>query len=431
MRGWLRSPLLAGVAIAVAFIGLNHTAYDGFFQDDELDNLRWAPSRPATIFIKGLLDPRFERYNFRPVGHLYFAWMGRNFGLDFPPYMTPIFAIHLLNALLLYLLMRKLGIAQWCAIAAAAFFTLSATAFDAYWKPMYVFDLLCTTFSLASILLYSYRRWVLSFIAFWLAYKAKELAVMLPAVLAVYEYWFGERKFKVLIPFGLVSLSFGIQGILLNPIKNKNTDYTFRFTWSALRHTVPFYAHRFLMFPLSGLLLPALAFIRDRRIWFGLAAMALVMVPLLVLPGRLFEAYAYLPLACAAIAMAAAASHWNPVWCWVALAIWMPFNLRQLRDERRAKLALDEQVFSFVDTVGRFAARNPDVLTFVYDSIPPGFHAWGAAGAWSIAHRQIDLPAVYAGWPEGRKALAGQTVAFGSWDYQRRQLTIAVRPPGP
>ena len=58
--------------------------------------------------------------------------------------------------------------------------TLSAGAMDAYWKPMYVFDLFCTTFCLASILLYAHGRWILSFIAFWLAYKSKELAVMLP-----------------------------------------------------------------------------------------------------------------------------------------------------------------------------------------------------------------------------------------------------------
>ncbi len=195
-------------------------SWDGFFQDDELDNLRWAPSSHALIFLKGLLTPKFQPDNFRPVGHLYFALMGNQLGLWFAPYVTPIFAFHLLNALLLWLLMRKLGIKQWCAIAAAAFFTLSVAAFDAYWKPMYVFDLLCTTFSLASILLYSHRRWVLSFIAFWLAYKAKELAVMLPAVLIAYEYWFGERKFKVLIPYVLAGLSFGIQGLLLNPHKH-------------------------------------------------------------------------------------------------------------------------------------------------------------------------------------------------------------------
>lgn len=421
--------MLAGVAIALVFIGLNHTAYDGFFQDDELDNLKWAPSRPASLFLTGLLEPKFEIDNFRPVGHLYFALMGRKFGLDFPPYMTPVFVIHLLNALLLWLLMRKLGIRQWCAIASAAFFTLSATAFDAYWKPMYVFDLLCTTFTLASILLYSYRRWVLSFIAFWLAYKAKELAVMLPAVLAVYEYWFGEQKFKVLIPFLLASLNFGIQGIVLNP--NKDNEYTFRFNVDALRHTAPFYAHRFLMFPLSGFLLFAAAFIRDRRIWFGLGAMSLSMVPLMFLPGRLFEAYAYLPLAFAAIVVAAAASHGNLAWAWIALAIWMPFNVRQLRHERRAKLDLDDQIFSFVDPMGRFAAQNPDILTFVYNGIPPGFNDWGVTGAWNIPHRRLDLPTLYSRWPGAAKVLAEQTVAYGSWDPRRRLLTISVRPPAP
>ena len=412
----------------MVFGALNYKAYDGFFQSDELDNLKWAPSRPAAEFILKLLAPRFEIDNFRPAGHLYFALMGPEFGLEFAPYMTPIFAIHLLNAVLLYFLMRKLAIEQWFALAAVAFFTLSATAFDAYWKPMYVFDLLCTTFSLASILLYSHRRWILSFIAFWLAYKSKELAVMLPAVLAAYEYWFGQRKFKVLIPFALASLNFGIQGILLNP--NKDNEYSLRFTFDALRQTTPFYAKRFLMFPLSGLLLAGLALVRDRRIWFGLVAMLLLMVPLLVLPGRLFEAYAYLPLACAAIAIGAAATHWNPAWVWIALAIWMPFNVRQLRHESRAALYLDDQAFAFVDTMAKWVSRNPDIETFVYDSIPPAFRDHGVVGAWNILHNQIDLPALYFKSPDGSKALAERTVARGSWDFERRQLTIDVHSPG-
>jgi len=79
----------------------NHTAYDGFF----FRTMSWIissgrPSRPASLFLIGFASSRgFEIDNFRPVGHLYFALMGRAFGLDFPPYMTPIFAIHLLNAL--------------------------------------------------------------------------------------------------------------------------------------------------------------------------------------------------------------------------------------------------------------------------------------------------------------------------------------------
>jgi hypothetical protein len=231
----------------------------------------------------------------------------------------------------------------------------------------------------------------------------------------------------MLIPFLLVSLSFGIQGIVLNP--NKDNEYTFRFTPEALRRTIPFYAGRFLPLPLSGLALLALAFLHDRRIWFGLAAMSLLMVPLIFLPGRLYEAYAYLPLACAAIALAAASSHVNPLWAWIALAVWMPFNVRALQSERRATLARDDRIFAFVDAMGKWTAKNPDIDTFVYDSAPAGFHDWGVTGAWNILHKQLDLPALFFDWPETSHTLAAKTVAWGSWDPKRSQLTIRLRPP--
>jgi hypothetical protein len=417
--------VLAAVGIAFVFILLNHTAYDGFFQDDELDNLNWAPSLPARVFFTELLKPTFAIDNFRPAGHFYFKLMGSAFGLNFAPYITPIFALHFLNALLLFLLMRKLAIKSWSALAAVAFFTLSASAFDAYWKPMYVFDLLCTTFSLGSILLYAYRRWVFSFIAFWCAYKSKELAVMLPAVLAVYEYLFGERRFKILMPFFLVSLSFGIQGLMLNP--NKDNDYTFRFTPHALAVTIPFYAKRFLLFPFSGILLLPLILWRDRRILFALAAMVLVMIPLIFLPGRLFEAYTYLPLACASVAMAAAASRFKPIYAWVALALWMPHNVREIRHERRAVLEADDAAFAFVDALGKWTARHPDPTTLIYQGQPLGFNFWGPSGAWNIIHHRKDLVAFPSDWPQAAKAISSGTVAYGTWNQERNQLTIELR----
>lgn len=419
-------PIAAAAAIVVAFLVLNSGAYDGFFQDDELDDLNWARTLRASTLLARLVKPAFDVDNFRPTASLYFVVMAKSFGLNFPPYITPIFAFHLLNGLLVYLLAEKLRIARWSAIAGAAFFTLSAAALDAYWKPMYVFDLLCTTFSLACVLLYAHRRWVLSFIAFWLAYKAKELAVMLPAVLATYEYWFGERRFKALIPFALASLNFGIQGIMRNP--NHDNEYTLRFTPEALAKTAPFYAYRFLMFKSSGLLLLLLVFLRDRRVWFGLAAMAIVMVPLLVLPGRLFEAYAYLPLAFASIAMACAASRWHPVWAWVALALWMPFNVRQIRRESRTILATDDHIFAYVDTMEKWVARHPEPGVFVYDGLPTGFNYWGAMGAWHILYRDSGLPVLYSASPEGQEALAKGGLAFGSWNPEKQQLRIYSHP---
>ncbi|HVW87226.1 MAG TPA: hypothetical protein VHB50_21215, partial [Bryobacteraceae bacterium] len=347
---------------------------------------------PFADYAKAFIKPTFDPFNFRPVGHIYFTLMGRAFGLDFPPYITPLVTLHLLNSLLLYLLLRRLAIDQWRALAGVAFFTLSATALDAYWKPMYVFDLTCATFCLASMLLYAHRRWILSFIAFWCAYKAKELAVMLPAVLVAYEYWFGERRFARLIPFLAVSLSFGLQGIFLNP--NKDNEYTFRFTFAALGKTIPFYAKRFLFIPFSGLALLPLALIRDRRIRFGLTATVCFLFTLLFLPGRLFEAYAYLPLACAAIAMAATASRVKPVWCGAFLVIWMPWNVRHLLHEQKLQLALDDENYAFFDQLESWVKKNPEVRTFIYRTGPRGYHDWGINAAWNLAHHSQGLRAL-------------------------------------
>lgn len=425
-RAWL-AQLAAGLAIALVFIALNYRAYDGFFQDDELDNLSWAPNVTAGEFAVAFVKPLFDVNNFRPVGHLYFAVMGRMFREDFPPWMTPIFALHLLNGLLIFALAHRMNVGGWQALAAVAFFTWSAGAFDAYWKPMYCFDLLCTAFSLASILLYSYRRWVLSFIAFWCAYKSKELAVMLPLVLLAWEYWFGDRRYLRLAPFFVVSLSFGLQGLLRNP--NQDNEYTFRFTWKALTATAPFYARRFLLFRGSGLLLLPLAFVRDRRVWFGLTAAFCFLFTLLFLPGRLYEAYAYLPLACAALALAAAASHVRPAWAWVALALWMPVNLHVLHAQQRAKLAADDEAYAFVDAVNRWVAKNPGIYTLVYDRPPGAYHHWGVTAAWNIAHRELNLPAYYIDWLQAKKALANDTVALATWDARANQTVLSRHEP--
>src|SRR2546422_3903172 len=48
--------------------------------------------------------------------------------------------------------------------------------------------------------------------------------------------------------------------------------------------------------------------VRDRRLWFGAVMVFLFFVPLLFLPGRLYPAYCYLPMAGFAIMAAAVAS---------------------------------------------------------------------------------------------------------------------------
>ncbi len=409
-----RAGLFLFLAAALLFLIANRGAYKGYFQDDELDNISWAPDVPAGTFARGLATPVFNRDNFRPAGHAFFALFGKRFGLNFPPYAAGIHAIHLLNVWLLWLLARRLGADWFGASAAALFLAFHMALFDAYWKPMYVFDLLCATFTLLCLLFYIERRWVLSFAAFWLAYKSKELAVMLPAVLACYEYWLGKRRWKPLVPFFAVSLSFGLQAMFVN--RGFNDDYTFRFSLAALRRTVPYYAGRIFLVPYAGLALFAVpAFTRDRRAWFGVAAMALWFVPLLFLPGRLFSPYCYVPLIGAAIAISALAHPRHRVLAAAFFAVWIPWNEYHLRLERRKKLALDDEIRSYVTTLATFARSHPNATVFVYDGAPAGFNRWGIEAVLRISYHRIGMRLIDAREP-------GAPVLH--WDAARRTLTI-------
>jgi len=417
------------VAMALAFFIANRAAYQGFFTGDELDNLSWTPHVPLADFAKDLVNPVYNARNFRPLGHLYFRIMSRAYGLDFRKYLLPLHLLHLLNVWLLWIVLRNLGASPFAASAGALFFAFHMAVFDVYWKPMYAFDLFCAAFCLLSFLFWIKRRWVLSFLAFWLAYKSKELAVMLPAVLACYELWFGKRQWRPLIPFFLVSLSFGLQGMLRNP--HQDDDYTFRFTPAALAAGARFYAAELFGIPFAGfalLVLPAIR--RDRRMWLGVAAAVLFLVPLVFLPGRLFSAYWYVPLIGAAMALSSLA---DARYGWLAavfLAAWLPWSYIDLRDYRNQKRAEDRDARAYVAQLQASAPSLQGISTFLYHGLPPAFPPWGAAGALRYLLPGIE-PTLYP--MQDRPAansmprnLAGATLV---WAEASRKLWIAVHDP--
>lgn len=421
-----RAGLAWFLLLAALFLAMNRDAYRGYFRDDELDNLSWAPHVPLTDFLKGVATPRFFENNFRPVGHFYFHAAEAFFGLEFPGYVAVIHAIHLLNVWLLWLVVRRLGAPPLAAGAGCAFFAFHMALFDAVWKPMYVFDVSCATFCLLSLLLYARDRWLLSFAAFWLAYKCKELAVMLPLVLACYELWFGQRRWKRLAPFFLVSASFGLQGILENP--NQDNDYTFRFTADALARTSVYYAGRVFLIPYLGFAVPLAALVaRNRRTWFGLAVMALFLLPLLFLPGRMYSAYCYLPFTGLAIAFAGIAETSHVVSLALFFALWLPMDIHSLRLQRRETLAQDNEVRAWVTTAGRFADTKPRVDAFVFSGAPAGFQRWGVEGALKYLFERNDLKIADADEPAAAELLRRGKVAVLRWDSSMKRMTITVQ----
>src|SRR6267154_298736 len=202
-RRWLPPFLLA--AILLLFLIANRGAYKGYFDSDDFNNLNFTRHIDTPEFIGDLFSPRVFPNNFRPAGHLFYHAMYRVAGLNFVPYIAAIHCLHLANVLFLWLVLRKLGFDHTASIAGALFFAFQMAVFDAYWKPMYVFDLLCAAFCLLSLLAYLYDWLIPSLLAFLLAFRAKEVAIMLPMALMLYEFLLPKQRWRRLIPFFLIS----------------------------------------------------------------------------------------------------------------------------------------------------------------------------------------------------------------------------------
>jgi hypothetical protein len=425
MKKWVGPALL--LAIAAVFLVLNKGAYKGFFQDDELDNIINGRDAPISYWLETLATPRLLEANVRPVGHSFFEAMNNLAGLDFPKYVVPVHLLHLLNMTLLWLLLRRLGLDIFAASAGAAFFALNVAAFDAYWKPMYIFDIFCTTFCLLAILLYAHGRWILSLVAMWFAYKSKELAVMLPLVLSAYEFWIGEKRWKRLIPFFLISLLFGIQALIHN--SGMTGSYAFVFTPESVWSTITFYSSRLLLLPFAGL---AFIFIpkitNDRRIWLGATMLGAFFLPLLFLPGRVYPAYCYLPLTGAAVEIAALSTLVPPWWILVFFAAWLPWNIRELRVDRRATLTADDEARPYVTGIQEFARKNPEPRQFAFTQLPAGFHLWGLRAAVIYAYHRDAAP-LFIEEEKARKLASTGRVTFLNWDSKAKRLFAVTQDP--
>ena len=421
-----RAGVLLFAAFLTLFLVLNSGAYRGYFQDDEIDNLSWVPYLSPLDFVQGLVTPLYYANNFRPVGHFYFHALEKAAGLEFPVYLAVIQAFHLFNVWLLWLVARRLGAVPFAAVAACLFFGLHMALFDDFWKPMYVFDVLCATFCLTSLWCWARERWVWSFVAFWLAYKSKELAVMLPLVLAAYELWFGKRRWKLLAPFFLASLSFGLQGVRGNP--NKDNDYTFRFTAGAVATTSVYYAGRVFLLPYLGFVLPAFGLVaRNRRTWFGLAMMGMFLFPLLFLPGRTFGAYCYLPFTGLAIALSGVAEAATPAAVALFLALWLPMDIHELRVRQRETLSRDNEARIWVEGVRGFAAGGQPVDVFVLSGAPAKFQFWGMAGALKYFYKRDDLTIWSIEESGAPPPMENRRVVRLTWDFWRKRLYVTAQ----
>jgi hypothetical protein len=382
-RSWV--PLACFLAAAVLFYFGNRQAYGGYFSDDDLDNLGWPTYVGNDVYYHGLLALKYDGWNFRPVGSLYYRYLYRAVHLYFPPYVVVLQLLHGLNVALLYLFLRRLDFSRISAGAGALFYSFHAAVLEIFWKPMYVFDLLCATLCLITLLLYVRGRWIVALIPFWLAYKSKEVAVMLPAALLAWEWLIGERKWKRLIPYFLISLIFGLQVLWWNRTVAPGTHYAFQLAPEPVWQSVVFYSSAIFFSAYAGLALLALPiWVRDRHLYLGLIFTTLLIAPMLALHQVLATVYWYVPMIGMAIVIASIASR-TPRWAIALLfLIWLPWNFALLREKRGPILAEGARDRSLVAALSEYAREIPPVRAVVYQNRPEQIQSWGIHGAISL-----------------------------------------------
>ena len=425
-----RKLIAAGLILMLLLLFLlaNRASYKGYFQSDDLDTMSWASVAGFRgTFLHGFVMPRFDATNFRPVGAYYYRVMFHAFGLNFAPYVAVVTVIHLLNVAMLYLALRWLKFPPIAGGAGALFYLFHAATLELYWKPMYVFDLLCATFCLVTLLLYMRGHWLLGLIPFWFAYKSKEVAVMLPVALAAFEFLAAERRWKRLIPYFLISLNFGVQALLFAP--KANHDYALQLTWGAFVKCVTFYSSQVFFIPYAGLILLAVPiFIRDRRVFLGLLAMLAMLCPMLILPGRLFSVYWYVPFLGVSILLAALAER-TPRWLLVAgFTVWFGVNFELLREKRNTILHAAMENRSYVEGLANLARQHPEIQVVGYESFPWGVALFGSEASVHILFGYKTKAFVYPS-PEFERASAKSISAITEWNWVTHEVTAKIRRP--
>ncbi len=407
-------------ALAVALIAIfcvaNRGAFEGYFSDDDLDNLSWATVAGAPGLLKDFVSLRFSENNTRATGALFYKALGNSFGLEFSRYVPWLFAIHWMNCALLGWLAYRRGAPEWGAWAAAVFWGFHAGLLEAWWKPMYCFDLLCATFCLVTWHLFQSRQFWPTLLTFLIAYRAKEVAVFLPFAMA---FDGGPRVWALT----LLSLNFSLQAMRANA--GRDNDYTLRFRLDSLTATIPYYAKHFFNYKWGALLLAPLAwFWRERQLWFGAIGSLIMLAPLLFLPKRLFSVYWYVPMIPLALGLAFVLAKIPRRILLLGLACWLAVNYFKLREKRNAELALAQENRAYIQQLTTFYALRPFPRQIFLEGRPPGLQPHGVQGALVLTTGQRDVRILNAEIEEHRQLARDRDLMTLQWFRPTKTLSV-------
>jgi hypothetical protein len=383
-----RAPLLAGLAIGGMFVAFAGDGVGAYFTPDDMMNLyvSWSAS-PAALLR-----------NDRPLGALVYRVMFARFGLHPLPYRILCMALLLANLALLYRFCRALSGSREVAALACLLGAYHAHLADLYYSTGTLFDLLCCLFFLLAFTWYlrvrqtGYPSWRQTFgllVLYGCALASKEMAVLLPVYIALYE---GRRMVRIRFlwlaaPLTAVYAAWKVAGpraMTANPAYALHLSlHVFLSAWKAYLNDLFYGAIAFNTVKLALLwiavtLFAALA--RRREVWLAWCIAMLGVLPFVfIAPRGFFVMYLVLP-------------------GWYLLAAWALVGLREWLSRLAVTIAVRPEQLALFVVVAL-------LLISVHRTEKPLGKAWVAG-----AHQQIRgvlgvLQARFPIMPRGGKVL--------------------------
>ena len=405
-----RAPLLLAAVLLLPVVS-NRDAYRSYFDSDDLGTANWARFSPLTDYLRDV--PNLIYPNGRPLGYFYYGVLLRSAGLHFPPWSIVLQCIGVVNVAMLWMLLRKLNFGVVEAALGCLFFGSGSALFDAWWRPAFIYDVLVTSFALLTLLAWIHRKGVLSFLAFWLAMRAKEIGIVLPAVLLGYEMILGERRWKRTLPFWIPAVVYGASGAWFS-LHAPHSPYTLALggMWPAAK----FYASRLFGIRYAGFaLLPLVLVIRDRRLYFALGAILCELGIYFLLPERVLSVYLYTAATTAAIVIAVLAVRYSRATI-LAVLLWAAWQYTLTRKQAATMLADAADRRAYAEAV----QQAPDAPAYAYGEPPRSFGFFGGEYVIRIYHHPNAVFRI-----DDSALPADQTMTLLLWNTKSGSLSVA------
>jgi len=318
-RHWLGFTKLWLAVCVATLMGFTFRLYwFAYFWIDDFGNLYWVQKTGGLEMLGHVVNPASAF--FRPVGMAVYWVLFRSFDLDPVAYHATAWILHSINVAFVYRLLLRMVHSNFGASAGAALFACQAVFAQIYWNFGTIFEIVSCLLFLVAVDLHSSRRYsfshlVLIFLLFVLAVKAKEVAITLPIVLALYDFlqpahrrWNLTRsKFgQLAVTLGVLTLPavwFAIRKTGEMGSADPSHPYYMDFTFNSFLRGSEWYLNSLFdarldwrVYAVSlGMLLLLLVKTGNRRALFFLVYIGLVFLPVIFLVNHRFGFYWYLP----------------------------------------------------------------------------------------------------------------------------------------